>query len=307
MELKNVINEIKKAVIGKDEVIEDIMIALLARGHVLLEDIPGVGKTNLALALSKSMDMDYSRIQLTSDVMPSDIVGFNMYNPHTSQFEYKQGIAYTHLLLADEINRTSSKTQAALLELMEERQMSVDGKTYKLPEPFFVIATQNPFGSAGTQLLPDSQLDRFMVRLSLGYPMLEDEIKIIKDRQGTNPINDIESILTPELLIQCQNETDKVFVHDEIYKYIVEIVQKTRNHDMIKQGASPRGSLALMKLAKARAYLNNRDYVIPDDVKDVAVMGLTHRIIFNYDAKIKELDEKKIILEIINSIDSPKV
>ena len=185
--------------------------------------------------------------------------------------------------------------------------MSVDGKTYKLPEPFFVIATQNPFGSAGTQLLPDSQLDRFMVRLSLGYPMLEDEIKIIKDRQGTNPINDIESILTPELLIQCQNETDKVFVHDEIYKYIVEIVQKTRNHDMIKQGASPRGSLALMKLAKARAYLNNRDYVIPDDVKDVAVMGLAHRIIFNYDAKIKELDEKKIILEIINSIDSPKV
>lgn len=307
MDLNNVIKEIKKAVIGKDDVIEDVIITLLARGHVLLEDIPGVGKTNLALALSKSIKMDYSRIQLTSDVMPSDIIGFNMYNPNTSQFEYKQGIAYTHLLLADEINRTSSKTQAALLELMEEKQMSVDGKTYKLPEPFFVIATQNPFGSAGTQLLPDSQLDRFMVRLSLGYPNLEDEVRIIKDRKNINPIHNIESILTPELLIQCQKESDNVFVHDEIYKYIVEIVQKTRSHSMIKQGASPRGSLALMKLSKARAYLHNRDYVIPEDVRDVAVMGLAHRIIFNYDAKIKDLDEKKIILDIVNSIDEPRV
>ncbi len=307
MDLNNVIKEIKKAVIGKDDIIEDVIITLLARGHVLLEDIPGVGKTNLALALSKSIKMDYSRIQLTSDVMPSDIIGFNMYNPNTAQFEYKQGIAYTHLLLADEINRTSSKTQAALLELMEEKQMSVDGKTYKLPEPFFVIATQNPFGSAGTQLLPDSQLDRFMVRLSLGYPNLEDEVRIIKDRKNINPIHNIESILTPELLIQCQKESDNVFVHDEIYKYIVEIVQKTRSHSMIKQGASPRGSLALMKLSKARAYLHNRDYVIPEDVRDVAVMGLAHRIIFNYDAKIKDLDEKKIILDIVNSIDEPRV
>lgn len=216
-EMKQTVNEIKKAVIGKDEVIIQILVTLLSRGHILLEDIPGVGKTNLALALSKSLQLDYHRIQLTPDIMPSDIVGFTMYNPQTQQFEYKEGIAFCHLLLADEMNRTSSKTQAALLELMEEGQMTVDGKTYILPQPFCVITTQNPFGSAGTQLLPDSQMDRFMSRLSLGYPQFEEEIEMMKQRQKSNPLDDIQSVLSPEMILQYQKMIDQIYVHDDIY------------------------------------------------------------------------------------------
>ncbi len=227
LDMVNVKNEIKKAVIGKDECIDKIMIAMLAKGHILLEDIPGLGKTNLALALSKSMSLDYHRIQLTPDVLPSDIVGFTMFNPQTQQFEYKEGIAFCHLLLADEINRTSSKTQAALLQLMEEGKMTVDGQTHHLPEPFIVIATQNPFGSAGTQLLPDSQLDRFMVGLSLGYPTIEDEIQILKTRQKANPLDTIKPVLSPERLLELQKEIENVFMSDEIYCYIVSLVAAT--------------------------------------------------------------------------------
>lgn len=306
-EILNVKKEIKKAVIGKDEVIEKILMTILARGHVLLEDIPGVGKTNLALALSKSMSMDYHRIQLTTDVLPSDIVGFTMYNPQKNAFEYKAGIAFCHLLLADEINRTSSKTQAALLELMEEGKMTVDGQTYALPQPFFVIATQNPFGSAGTQLLPDSQLDRFMVRLSLGYPSIEDEITILKTRQLSNPLDTIEAILTPEKLEEYQNIVDQVYISDEVYRYIVSIVNTTRHHSGIKQGASPRGSLALMKMAKAHAFLKNRDYVIPQDVKAVAHMTLGHRLILSYDAVSKDLTPETIIDDILNKVMEPGI
>ena len=306
-EINQVIEEIKKAVIGKDEVIEKVMITMLARGHVLLEDIPGVGKTNLALALSKSMTLDYHRIQLTTDVLPSDIVGFTMYNPQKNCFEYKEGIAFCHLLLADEINRTSSKTQAALLELMEEGRMTVDGTTYELPKPFFVIATQNPFGSAGTQLLPDSQLDRFMVRLSLGYPHIDDEVEIMKTRQTINPLEAILPIMTPELLLSYQQSVDQVFMSDEIYYYIVAIIDATRHHELIEQGASPRGSLALMRLAKACAYLHDRDYVIPQDVKDVAVMGVAHRLILSYDAKMKEMTGNQIVDEILHQIKEPQV
>ena len=306
-EINQVIEEIKKAVIGKDEVIEKVMITMLARGHVLLEDIPGVGKTNLALALSKSMTLDYHRIQLTTDVLPSDIVGFTMYNPQKNCFEYKEGIAFCHLLLADEINRTSSKTQAALLELMEEGRMTVDGTTYELPKPFFVIATQNPYGSAGTQLLPDSQLDRFMVRLSLGYPHIDDEVEIMKTRQTINPLEAILPIMTPELLLSYQQSVDQVFMSDEIYYYIVAIIDATRHHELIEQGASPRGSLALMRLAKACAYLHDRDYVIPQDVKDVAVMGVAHRLILSYDAKMKEMTGNQIVDEILHQIKEPQV
>lgn len=306
-EIEQCIEEIKKAVIGKDAVIEKIIMTMLARGHVLLEDIPGVGKTNLALALSRSMNLDYHRIQLTTDVLPSDIIGFTMYNPQKNTFEYKQGIAFCHLLLADEINRTSSKTQAALLELMEESQMTVDGITYELPLPFFVIATQNPFGSAGTQLLPDSQLDRFMVRLSLGYPDIIDEVEILKTRQKINPLETIKAVLKPETILEFQKQIDNVFVSDEIYYYIVSLVEATRRHSMIAQGASPRGSLSIMKMAKARAFMKERDYVIPEDVKAVADDVLAHRIILNYDAKMKEISAHQIIADIVQDMKEPGI
>lgn len=298
-------NQIKKAVIGKDQVIEQILMTMIARGHILLEDIPGVGKTNLALAFSKSMSLDYHRIQLTSDVLPSDIVGFTMYNAHTHEFEYKPGIAFCHLLLADEINRTSSKTQAALLQLMEEGQISVDGQTHQLPQPFFVIATQNPFGSAGTQLLPDSQLDRFMVRLSLGYPSLQEEIEILKTRQKINPLEKIQTVLTPEELLEYQHQADNVYINDVIYTYMVQLIDATRHHPMIKQGVSPRGTLALMKMAKACAFLHNRDYVIPKDVQKVVPMTLGHRILLSDDALMKDLSVSLIIDDIVKKVKVP--
>ena len=306
-EMKQTVNEIKKAVIGKDEVIIQILVTLLSRGHILLEDIPGVGKTNLALALSKSLQLDYHRIQLTPDIMPSDIVGFTMYNPQTQQFEYKEGIAFCHLLLADEMNRTSSKTQAALLELMEEGQMTVDGKTYVLPQPFCVIATQNPFGSAGTQLLPDSQMDRFMSRLSLGYPQFEEEIEMMKQRQKSNPLDDIQSVLSPEMILQYQKMIDQIYVHDDIYHYIMQIITATRSHSQIEQGVSPRGSLAIMKTAKAYAFLNDRDYVIPQDIQYVASMILAHRLILTYDAKMNKISAHQIIAEILETIGEPQL
>lgn len=306
-EMKQTVNEIKKAVIGKDEVIIQILVTLLSRGHILLEDIPGVGKTNLALALSKSLQLDYHRIQLTPDIMPSDIVGFTMYNPQTQQFEYKEGIAFCHLLLADEMNRTSSKTQAALLELMEEGQMTVDGKTYVLPQPFCVIATQNPFGSAGTQLLPDSQMDRFMSRLSLGYPQFEEEIEMMKQRQKSNPLDDIQSVLSPEMILQYQNMIDQIYVHDDIYHYIMQIITATRSHSQIEQGVSPRGSLAIMKTAKAYAFLNDRDYVIPQDVQYVAPMVLAHRFILTYEAKMNKVSSYQIVDEILESVGEPQL
>ena len=300
-------DEVKNAVIGKDEIIEQILMTLLARGHVLLEDIPGVGKTNLALALSKSMSLDYHRIQLTTDVLPSDIVGFTMYNPQKNSFEYKEGIAFCHMLLADEINRTSSKTQSALLQLMEEGKMTVDGETYVLPQPFFVIATQNPFGSAGTQLLPDSQLDRFMTRLSIGYPSIQSEIEILKTRQTSSPLETIQPVLTPQQLIQYQKEVDHVYISDEIYDYIVHLVDASRHHEDVAQGASPRGSLALMKLAKAHAYLKDRDYVIPQDVINVIHVGLSHRLILNYDAKTKGITTDSVIDDILRRIKVPQI
>ena len=306
-EMKQTVNEIKKAVIGKDEVIIQILVTLLSRGHILLEDIPGVGKTNLALALSKSLQLDYHRIKLTPDIMPSDIVEFTMYNPQTQQFEYKEGIAFCHLLLADEMNRTSSKTQAALLELMEEGQMTVDGKTYVLPQPFCVIATQNPFGSAGTQLLPDSQMDRFMSRLSLGYPQFEEEIEMMKQRQKSNPLDDIQSVLSPEMILQYQKMIDQIYVHDDIYHYIMQIITATRSHSQIEQGVSPRGSLAIMKTAKAYAFLNDRDYVIPQDVQYVAPMVLAHRFILTYEAKMNKVSSYQIVDEILESVGEPQL
>lgn len=302
-----IVQEVQKAVIGKDDIIKKLLITLLARGNVLLEDIPGVGKTNLAMAFSRCMSLNYHRMQFTSDVMPSDITGFTMYNPQTNTFEYREGVAFCHLFLADEINRTSSKTQAALLELMEEGSITVDGVTRPLPAPFFVIATQNAFGSAGTQLLPDSQLDRFMVKMSIGYPDANAEVKIIKSRSTKNPLDAIEAVATSEQILQMQEEVDAIFVHDDILQYIVDIVEKTRNHEMVLQGASPRGSLSLMKMAKAHAYFHNRDYVIPDDVLAIVHIVLDHRLILHPLAKTKEKTAYMCIEDIIQAVLAPTI
>lgn len=299
--------EVKKAVIGKDDIIIKILTVMLARGHVLLEDIPGVGKTNLALAFSKAIGLNTKRVQFTPDVMPSDVIGYSIYNQKTQEFEYKQGAAMTNLFLADEINRTSSKTQSALLEIMEEGKISVDGQTHTIPKPFMVIATQNPFGSAGTQLLPDSQMDRFMVRLSIGYPNREAEIEMLKRKQNHNPIDDIQTVSCPEHIIEMQTAVDQVYLDESIYKYMVDLVVQTRQHSGILQGGSPRSTLALCAMTKATAFLHGRDYVIPQDVQEVFIDVLEHRIILTNEAKLNQQSTKKILKSIMENIVMPSI
>lgn len=302
-----IFEEVKKAVIGKDDIIHKILTIMLARGHVLLEDIPGVGKTNLALAFSKAMGLDTKRIQFTPDVMPSDVIGYSFYNQQTSQLEYKSGAAMCNLLLADEINRTSSKTQSALLEVMEEGRMSVDGMTHTTPQPFMVIATQNPFGSAGTQLLPQSQMDRFMACLSIGYPSKEAEIEILKRKQNHNPLDDIVTVSSPEQILKMQKEVNAVYLDESVYQYIVELIRATRSHSEILQGGSPRSTLALMQVAKATAYTHERDYVIPDDVASMFLDILSHRILLTNEARLDKSDPKKILTKILKEIPRPRI
>lgn len=279
-----IVNEIEKVIKGKNEVVEKILAAILAGGNVLLEDTPGVGKTTLSLAFSKVMSLSYKRTQFTSDVLPSDIVGFSMYNQKTKEFEYKEGPIMSNLFLADEINRTSAKTQSALLEAMEEKKVTVDGITRKLPDPFIVIATQNPVGSAGTQPLPESQLDRFMICLSIGYPSRENAIEILKGHFEMT-VSDIQTKLSLDELKNMQKEAENVFVHDNIFAYIVDLTEETRRNENFQLGISPRGSIALLKMAKATAYMNNRDYVIADDVKFVFYDTFAHRVLLSTKAK----------------------
>ena len=272
------INEVKKAVLGTDEVIKRTVIAILAEGHILFEDIPGVGKTNLAVAFTKALSLNYQRVQLTSDILPSDLLGYSVYDFDSKKMSFKKGPLFTNIFLADEINRTSSKTQSALLQVMEEGIISVDGNTYPTSKPFIVIATQNPFGSAGTQMLPDSQLDRFMMRLSLGYPDEISEIEIVNRKKNGNPLDNIEPVITPEELILMQKEIKNIHVDDSLVRYIVQVVQQTRTHEKIEQGASPRASIALIKAAQATAYLYGRDYVIIEDINENLYEVLNHRI-----------------------------
>ena len=302
-----IFEEVKKAVIGKDEIIHKILIVMLANGHVLLEDIPGVGKTNLALAFSKSLGLDTKRIQFTPDVMPSDVIGYSFYNQQTGALEYKEGAAMCNLLLADEINRTSSKTQSALLEVMEEGRMSVDGITHSTPQPFMVIATQNPFGSAGTQLLPQSQMDRFMACLSIGYPSKEAEIEILKRKERHNPLDDIETVSSPSEILMMQKEINAIYLDESIYHYIVDLINTTRSHPLILQGGSPRSTLALMQVAKAIAYTHERDYVIPEDVEVMFLDILSHRIVLNNEARLDKSDPKKILTKILKETQRPRI
>ena len=302
--LQYVLGEIKKVISGKEEVIQKVMTAILAKGHILIEDIPGVGKTTLALSFSKAMLLDYRRVQFTPDVLPSDVVGFSVLNKD-NQLEYKPGAVLCNIFLADEINRTSSKTQAALLEVMEEGNVSVDGTTWKVPKPFVVIATQNPVNSIGTQMLPESQLDRFMIKISMGYPSPEQEMRMLKERQSTNPMDNIRQVLTAGELTSLQKMAEQIFVQDSIYAYLTKLVTTTRNHPHIELGVSPRGSLALLAMAKAHAFLQGRDYVIPEDVLEVFTDVAAHRIVLNQKARMSHVQPEIILSDILNKVPKP--
>jgi MoxR-like ATPase len=298
--------EIKKVIIGKDEVIEAVLMTILSSGHVLLEDIPGVGKTTLALAFSKTLSLGYHRMQFTPDTLPSDVTGFSMYNKNTGEFEYREGAVLCNLFLADEINRTSPKTQSALLEVMEEGKVTVDGVTHPLPVPFFVIATQNPLGSAGTQKLPESQLDRFMVRLSMGYPDAVSEALILKG-ENHNQMDSLKAIINLEEIKEMQSTVNDLHVDDSIFDYIAALTLKSRNSEWLKSGISPRGAKAILRMARSRAFLQKRNYIIPEDV--LAVMPLTscHRVTLSAKAKAAGKTEEEIIKEIMGLVPMPTV
>lgn len=306
-QINDIVTEVKKAIIGKDAIIIKTLLAILCKGHILIEDIPGVGKTTLALAFSKALSLEHNRMQFTPDVLPSDITGFSVFNKLKNNFEFRPGVAFCNLFLADEINRTSSKTQSALLELMEEKSITVDGNTYKLPEPYTVIATQNPIGSAGTHNLPDSQLDRFMLKLSMGYPEFEDEVAILKTKYNNAPLESVNSVANSRIIMELQEHIASIYVDDRVYEYIVQLSAATRNHPMIKLGVSPRGTLALMQISKGIAAAMGRDYVIPDDVTYICHDVFEHRIILSSKAKLSDFTADNIIDDIINNVPSPGI
>ncbi len=306
-QINNIISEVKKAVVGKDTVIIKVLLAILCKGHILIEDIPGVGKTTLALAFSRALSLEHNRMQFTPDVLPSDITGFSVCNKMTGKFEFRPGVAFCNLFLADEINRTSSKTQSALLELMEEKSITVDGVTYKLPEPYTVIATQNPIGSVGTHNLPDSQLDRFMIKLSMGYPDHEGEKAILKSKSSANPIDSVRAVADAGTIMQLRSAVDSVYADDRIYEYIVSLSAATRNHPLLKLGVSPRGTLALMQISKGIALAMGRSYIIPDDVVYICRDVFEHRIILNSKAKLANKSAADIISDIISNTPLPKI
>lgn len=302
-----VIDQVNSVVLGKEKEIKEIMAAILAGGHILLEDIPGVGKTTLAIAFSKAMALECKRVQFTPDVMPSDLTGYSVYRNDINKFVYQQGSVFCNILLADEINRTSPKTQSALLEVMEERKVSVEGVTREVPEPFIVMATQNPAGSAGTQNLPEAQMDRFMIRMSIGYPDFESELDMAMSVGKQSRTDKIVPVVSDVEVINMQSEIYDVYMNPSIYKYIVELVTATRKSDSIERGASPRATIALVKMSKAWAWLNGRDYVIPSDVVTQYEYVIGHRIVLNMSAKMEKLTKKKIISDLLRSVKKPVV
>lgn len=302
-----ILDQINKVIIGKENIVKKVFMAILAGGHVLLEDVPGVGKTTLALSFSKVLGLDYRRIQFTSDSVPSDVIGFSVYDKTTGKLSYVPGAVMTNLLLADEINRTSSKTQSALLEVMEEGNVTVDGVTRTLDKPFVVIATQNPAGSAGTQMLPNSQLDRFMVRLHMGYPDFKSQVNILKDRHSSNPLNSIRKVVTKEELLDMQSSVQKIYIADEIYEYITRLIEETRNHSYVRLGVSPRGALALCNMVKSYAFVLNREYVIPEDVIEVFSDVCAHRLILDPKARMNDITAVDITKDILKKISIPTI
>lgn len=299
--------ELGKIIKGKKEVTDKILMAILAKGHVLMDDVPGVGKTTTALSFSKLLGLDFKRIQFTPDVVPSDVTGFTMYDKSEGAFKYCPGAVMCNMLLADEINRTSSKTQSALLEVMEEGHVTVDGETHHVPEPFVVLATQNPLGTAGTQMLPESQLDRFMICVSMGYPDAQSQLELLRDRQTENPLLRAEQVIFSGELLELQKEVREVYISDSILEYVTELTERTRTHALIALGVSPRGALALCRMTKAAAFLSGRDYVIPEDVRAVFADVCAHRLVLSPKARMANTSAKELLGEILDSVPEPKI
>lgn len=305
---ESIIKEVKKVINGKDSVIAQALTGILAGGHVLMEDVPGVGKTTLALAFSKTMGLNFGRVQFTPDVLPSDITGFSLLDKQTNQMKYQPGAIFHNLFLADELNRASSRTQSALLEAMEEGSVTVDGNTYLLPKPFTVFATQNPTGASGTSLLPDSQMDRFMIRISMGYPSSTAEKAMLEARKnGINPMDSVKQVCDMDTILRMQAEANNVFVHEKIVDYIITLINKTRGHADLERGASPRATLALTSMARTYAYLSGRNFVNPADVQSVFLPVITHRLILTPEAEVNSKVAVDIAKDILKSTFVPKV
>ena len=304
-QIQDVLNNINDVIFGKEEIVKLSLVALLTEGHVLLEDVPGVGKTMLVRTLAKSVNCNFSRIQFTPDLLPSDVTGVSIYNPKELEFEFREGPIFGNILLADEINRTSPKTQSALLEAMEEKSVTVDGETRRLNSPFFVMATQNPIEYEGTYPLPEAQLDRFLLKLRMGYPTYEDELEMLARNKSHHPIEEIQAVMSQEELLLAQEEAKSVYIDETIQQYILNIVTRTRSHPSIYLGVSPRGSLALMEASKAYAYIEGRDYVIPDDVKYLAGFVLSHRVMLKAEARYQGKSSEEILDYIIQSAHIP--
>ena len=304
---RDIIAQMRRVVVGKDSVLLWVLAAILARGHILLEDIPGVGKTTMALAFSKVLDLKYSRVQFTPDVLPSDVTGYSVPDPKGTGMIYQPSAVLCNLFLADELNRATSRTQSALLEAMEEGQVTVDGVSHPLPQPFFVIATQNPTGAAGTQLLPDSQMDRFIMRLSLGYPSARDEVAMVLNRQGVNPLQELVPLLNRDTRVSLQETVAATHIHPDVVQYAVTLINATRNDENILRGASPRATLATIAMAKALAQLRGRDYVLPEDIKEVFVPTITHRLLLSPKAEGAGKTAGHVLQDILAAVDAPKL
>lgn len=307
MVVQQIMDQARRAVVGKDATLLWVLAAILARGHILLEDIPGVGKTTMALAFSKTLDLKYSRVQFTPDVLPSDITGYSVPDPQTGELRYQPGAVISNLFLADELNRATSRTQSALLEAMEEGQVTVDGVRHVLPQPFIVIATQNPVGAAGTQLLPDSQMDRFIIRLSLGYPEPKDEVTMVLNRQEGNPLQSLRTVLSRDQLCALQDTVEKTFISDTVVAYIVRLVGATREDQELLRGASPRATLAVASMAKAVAQLRGRDYVVPADVREVFTQCVAHRLILTPRAQTQGVTAEQVLGRILETVPAPRL
>jgi MoxR-like ATPase len=304
-QIKKIIQNIEKVIIGKTEVAWLSLVALLAEGHVLLEDVPGLGKTMLVKALAKSVDADFKRVQFTPDLLPSDVIGVSIYNPKEMEFSFRPGPIIGNIILADEINRTSPKTQSALLEAMEENSVTIDGTTLHMEKPFFVMATQNPVEYEGTYPLPEAQLDRFLLKLKMGYPSADEEVQMLTMMQKNSPIDHLEPVITLEELRNLQRQAKEIFVEESIKKYIVDLVAKTRSHPDIFLGISPRGSIALLKASQAYAFLSGRDFIIPDDVQYLAPYVFTHRILLEPEAKYRGASAESVVRELVKTVDIP--
>lgn len=311
METRNkilqMLDMLNHVILGKESFIQGVMTAMLAGGNILLEDIPGVGKTTMALAFSKVLGLQWNRVQFTPDVLPSDLTGFSFYRKELEEFVYYPGAVFCNLLLADEINRTSPKTQSALLEVMEEHQVTVDGVTRAVPEPFCVIATQNPLGTAGTQMLPEAQMDRFMVCMHMGYPDFANEVLMAKGVSGRASVDQLCALTSPEELLQIQHRIEQIYISDEVFEYIVSLIVKTRNTSYLTSGASPRGTIALVRMSRASAWLKGRDYVTPQDVAEQFYPVVNHRIRLGAKARMEQMGKEEILLRILQAVPKPKL